>query len=177
MYDLALIIGYHLKHKNKKSMIKYQNYSHYKLPITINPLEYGKLILKILDLNLFVVQINKTNVVVIKQIDNLNKVKLFKSGDFLFEYTDLKVSENSFVRTINNRKFTFNKSMLSSIEKIINRDHIILILLLIFAIIKLIFPDFLVGSETLLSSFVGGISLNNRKGNIVKLRKIGQRND
>jgi len=25
-------------------MINYQNYKHYKLPITINPLEYGKLI-------------------------------------------------------------------------------------------------------------------------------------
>ena len=27
-------------------MINYQNYKHYKLPITINPLEYGKLIKK-----------------------------------------------------------------------------------------------------------------------------------
>ncbi len=36
-------------------MIKYQNYRHYKLPITINPLDYGKLIIKIDELNLFVV--------------------------------------------------------------------------------------------------------------------------
>jgi hypothetical protein len=28
-------------------MTKYQNYNHFKIPITINPLEYGKLILKI----------------------------------------------------------------------------------------------------------------------------------
>jgi len=111
--------------------MKYQNYNHYKLPITINPLEYGKLILKILELNLFVVQINKTNIAVIKQFDNLNKVKLFKLGDFLFEYTDFKTSENSFVRTIDNRKFTFNKSILTSIEKIINSNRLIFALLLI----------------------------------------------
>ena len=39
-----------------KYKMKYQNYSHYKLPITINPLEYGKLIEQI-D-NKYIIQLN-----------------------------------------------------------------------------------------------------------------------
>jgi len=35
-------------------MIKFQNYKHYKLPITLNPLDYGKLIIKFDELKLFI---------------------------------------------------------------------------------------------------------------------------
>jgi alpha-D-ribose 1-methylphosphonate 5-triphosphate synthase subunit PhnI len=54
-------------------MNKFQNYKHYKLPITIEPLKYGKLILNILELNLFVIQINKTNIALINQYEELSK--------------------------------------------------------------------------------------------------------
>jgi len=59
-------------------MIKYQNYKHYKLPITINPLDYGKLIIQIK--NIFVVQFNETNIFLINQYDELNKIKFFRKG-------------------------------------------------------------------------------------------------
>jgi hypothetical protein len=58
-------------------MVKYHNYKHFKIPITINPLEYGKLIVKIEDLNLFIVQVNRTNVRKIYQYKDLNQIELY----------------------------------------------------------------------------------------------------
>lgn len=58
--------------------LKYQNHLHYKLPITINPLEYGKLIEQF-D-NKYIVQLNTNNIVIIKQIENDNFVKFFRKG-------------------------------------------------------------------------------------------------
>jgi hypothetical protein len=54
-------------------MTKFQNYKHYKLPITINPLEYGKLLVQISDL--FILQFNKTNIAIINQFKDHNKIK------------------------------------------------------------------------------------------------------
>jgi hypothetical protein len=100
--------------------LKYQNYKHYKLPITINPLEYGKLIIK-MD-NIIVSQINRTNIALITHFNKLNNVKIFKEGDFLFEYTDHKINENNFIRSLDNKKFTFENNELLRIttEKLIN---------------------------------------------------------
>ena len=95
--------------------IKYQNYKHYKLPITLNPLDYGKLILNIG--KQFVIQVNRTNIVLITQLDNLNHVKLFKEGDFIFEYKDIKTNDNIFIRSLNNKKFTFENHILTLVEK------------------------------------------------------------
>lgn len=107
-------------------MTKYQNYRHYNLPVTMDPLKYGKLIVSIDTLNLFVIQVNKTNIALITQFENLNKIKFFKEGELVFEFTDLKTgkSETSFIRSLNNKKFTFTKSELTSIERILNRDII-----------------------------------------------------
>jgi len=104
-------------------MTKYQNYNHYKLPITINPLNYGKLIIQIK--NLFIIQVNKTNITLITEYDELNHIKLFREGDFVLEYRDLKTSENVFVRRINNNKYTFKDN------KLIERSIVRLILLIL----------------------------------------------
>ena len=95
-------------------MTKYQNYSHYKLPITINPLNYGKLIEQIG--NKYIIQINTTNVVIIIQKDNTNFVKLFRKGELMFEYKDIIISDISFSRTISDQKYTFEKNKLISTE-------------------------------------------------------------
>ena len=92
--------------------MKYQNYSHYKLPITINPLEYGKLIEQI-D-NKYIIQLNTNNVIVIDQIDNENLVKFFRKGELMFEYSDLKISDLRFERTILDQKYIFEKNKLIS---------------------------------------------------------------
>ena len=57
-------------------MIKYQNYKHYKLPITIEPLNYGKLIINV-D-SIFIVQINRTNIALIHEFEKINQVKSLK---------------------------------------------------------------------------------------------------
>jgi hypothetical protein len=91
----------------------YQNYKHYKLPITMNPLDYGKLILKIDELNLFILQLPKTNNILILTKKGLtNHIKLYKEGDFRFEYSDYKLSHNSFSRIIDSTKFTFRDNKL-----------------------------------------------------------------
>jgi hypothetical protein len=94
--------------------IKYQNYLHYKLPITMNPLEYGKLIEQFG--NKYVIQLNTTNVVVIQELDNENLVKFFRKGDLMFEYKDLKKSQFRFIRVIQGARFTFEKNKLISTE-------------------------------------------------------------
>jgi hypothetical protein len=91
--------------------IKYQNFKHYKLPITMDPLKYGKLILNIE--KIFIVQVNKTNVAIINQHKELNSIKLFKEGDLILNYKDIKINDNSFVRHIENNKFIFINNALT----------------------------------------------------------------
>jgi hypothetical protein len=78
----------------------------------MNPLEFGKLIEQI-D-NKYIIQLNTTNVVVIKEFDNENYIKFFRKGDLIFEFKDNKISENTFVRTILDNKFTFKENKLIS---------------------------------------------------------------
>jgi hypothetical protein len=111
----------------------YQNYKHYKLPITMNPLDYGKLILKIDQLNLFILQLPKTNnILILTQKGLTNHIKLYKEGDFRFEYSDQKLSHNSFTRIINSTKFTFRDN------KLVQSIVLTLILILFFLIFIII---------------------------------------
>jgi hypothetical protein len=94
--------------------IKFQNYAHYKLPITIKPLEYGKLIEQFG--NKYIIQLNTTNVIVLVEKENENFIKLFKKGELMFEYKDIKKSEYRFVRTILDQRYTFENNKLISTE-------------------------------------------------------------
>ena len=130
-------------------MIKYQNYSHYKLPITINPLEYGKLIEQIG--NKYIIHLNTFNILILNKKDNENFVKLFRKGEFIFEFKDLKISENTFYRFIQDQKYTFKNNRLISTE-IISVTYKILIYLLYFFLFNLIMSlDYLkINSTTIL---------------------------
>ena len=103
-------------------MVKYHNYKHFKIPITINPLEYGKLIVKIEDLNLFIVQVNRTNVRKIYQYKDLNQIELYHEGDLVFKYKDHIIDDSTFVRSLENKKFTFKDKKLFSKENIVTPD-------------------------------------------------------
>jgi hypothetical protein len=70
--------------------------------------------------NIFIIQINRTNVVLITQNTDENHVKLFKEGKFMFEYIDVKKNDIKFVRMLNNEIFTFRNNKLISRE--INYD-------------------------------------------------------
>jgi hypothetical protein len=108
-------------------MIKYQNHSHYKLPITTNPLEYGKLIEQIG--NKYIIHLNTFNILIINEKDNENFVKLFRKGEFIFEFKDLKISENTFSRFIRDQKYTFKNNKLVSTEIISANENILIYLL------------------------------------------------
>lgn len=95
-------------------MIHYQNYRHFKLPITLNPLEYGKLIYQ--NDNKYIIQINDTNVIILDHFEEYNIIKLYKKGDFMFEYNDHKTSNHTFIRTLNNLEFTFNNNQVINIK-------------------------------------------------------------
>jgi sporulation protein YlmC with PRC-barrel domain len=105
--------------------IKYQNYLHYKLPITANPLEYGKLIEQIG--NKYIITLTTpTNVAVINQIKNENFVKIFRKGDLMFEYKEIKISDIKFIRTISDLRFTFENNKLISTELKINTQYLMI---------------------------------------------------
>ncbi len=122
---VAMVFSYNIKKGRAKDKItldniiniQYQDYQHHKLPITKNPLEYGILIDQI-D-NKYWIQINKTNSVIITQINDLNEVKFFRSGELKYQYTDQIINESTFVRTLDNKQFTFlnNELILLTIDK------------------------------------------------------------
>lgn len=98
-------------------MVKYQNYLHYKLPITMIPSEFGRLIEQFN--NKYIVQLNTTNVAVIKEVNGENFVRFFRRGELMFEFKDTKISENTFTRTIFDQKYTFTNNKLISTEILI----------------------------------------------------------
>jgi hypothetical protein len=95
-------------------MIKYQIYSHYKLPITTDPLKFGKLLDQ--TNNKFIIQLTTKNVAVINHYDKENFVRIFKNGDLVLEFRDKLINENSFIRTLNDTRFLFENDKLISTE-------------------------------------------------------------
>jgi hypothetical protein len=120
----SMIFSYIVKKGKAKEKItfdnldlRYQNYLHHKFPITMNPLEYGKLIYK--QENVYTVQVSDTNIAIITQQDNNNLIKLHRKGDLIFEFKDIKINDSTFVRHLENKKFTFinNELKLLTIDK------------------------------------------------------------
>lgn len=99
------------------STVTYQYFYHHKLPITMNPLEYGKLI-KQKD-NEYLIQVNRTNLAIITQFDEFNEVKFYKEGDLAYEWRDHKIDDSTFIRSLGNKKYTFknNELVLLTIDK------------------------------------------------------------
>ena len=94
----------------------FQNYKDYKLPISMNPLDFGRLILKN-DLEngvVYILQNDKGQAITFSKFKKHNYVEFFKSGISLVKFKDVFISENNFVRTIKNNKFYFenNKEIL-----------------------------------------------------------------
>lgn len=54
--------------------------------------------------------------VIINQLDNNNFVRLYKQGEFMFEWRDNIISDIKFVRIIGDQKFTFENEKLISTE-------------------------------------------------------------
>ena len=76
-----------------------------KLPLTFNPLEYGRLVRK--NSNEYWVKINTTcDAIIIRSNKGLsNKVTILSQGNIIMEYVDKYIDENTFERILNNNKY------------------------------------------------------------------------
>jgi len=97
--------------------IHYHNYQHHKLPITMNPLEYGKLLDKIG--NTYFIQVNPKNIAIINHYENSNEIKFFKSGELTYEYIDKWIDNETFSRILGKKEWIFrnNEQILFNFEK------------------------------------------------------------
>jgi hypothetical protein len=120
----SMIFSYNIKKGRSKEKVsldnlnlRYQDFQHHKLPISMNPLKYGLLINK--KDNEFTIQINDTNLALIIQEENKNIVKIFRKGVKVYEYIDIKINDSTFIRELLNKKFTFinNELALLTIDK------------------------------------------------------------
>lgn len=87
-----------------------QNYKHYRLPISMNPSDFGTIIFK--NENIIIVQANNQNLFIFSQDEVINSVNLFKFGLLQVSFVDKKLSSDTFVRTINKNIYTFTNGSL-----------------------------------------------------------------
>ena len=90
--------------------VNYHTYSYYKLPITMNPLEYGKL-LRTYN-NVYISQLNNNNILIVTNLDDHNQVELYKLGEKSFEWSDRRIDDNKFIRNIGNVDYLFENNIL-----------------------------------------------------------------
>lgn len=156
-------------------MTKFQIYSHFKLPITRDPLKYGKLLDQIN--NKFIIALSTKNIAIINHYEKENFIRIFKNGDLVLEFKDKFINENSFIRTINDTKFLFENDKLVSTQILnVSGQYIIYedtnaiqinplykFSIIFILILFVIFPE---NNETNISLAASSIF------NIIKLRKV-----
>jgi len=105
------IISYGFKQgrvENKKNIsnLNFQNYKNNKLVISFNPLDFGKVlnITKLVNETLYILQGEDNLIFKILTSEKQNSIEIFKDGDLIIKFIDLKLSENRFVRIIDNSK-------------------------------------------------------------------------
>jgi len=109
-----------------KDVIKgtnYLNYKHYKLPVTLDPLNYGKILYHDKNNNTWVIQIGQLTQAVLKKFPNYNYVEIMKSGNLVLTYKDIiKENETSFIREIGKNTYHYNEN--NKLEVItVNKDN------------------------------------------------------
>jgi hypothetical protein len=117
----SFIISYGFKEgkiENKnivKTNLTLQNYKNNNLVISFNPLDYGKVIniTKLVNETLYILK-DKDNLIKILNSENQNSIEIFKNDDVIIKFNDFKISENKFMRVLDNKKFYFenNKEIL-----------------------------------------------------------------
>jgi hypothetical protein len=80
---ISLVFSYGIREgraleKEINTQVLYHNYQHHKLPITMDPLEYGRLIKTIG--NIYFIQVNDKNTVIITVFEDYNEVEFYRSG-------------------------------------------------------------------------------------------------
>ena len=89
--------------------------SKFKLPITLDPLTYGKIKMNIS--NHYLVRIDKNLDAKIVVDGDINRVTILRDGEPVLNYTDKKVSNNSFERTIGRNVYLYEDNLLTLYTK------------------------------------------------------------
>ncbi len=76
-----------------------------KLPISMNPMDYGRLINK--NGMVYILQNDKGQTITFTKFEKHNLVEFFKSGTSLVKFKDEIINENKFTRIIDNKKYSF----------------------------------------------------------------------
>jgi DNA polymerase type B, organellar and viral len=96
---------------NNKNIVEsiFQNYKNHNLPISVNPMDYGILINKIIlkDSTVYFLQNNNGIAVTFRKFEDHNLVEFFKDGTKLVNFRDEFISENKFIRILDNKKYYF----------------------------------------------------------------------
>jgi hypothetical protein len=96
--------------------VTFQNYKNNNLPISMNPLDYGRLIFQNkIDSGInYIIKNDKGETITFNKFDLYNEVEFFKSGISLVKFKDVFINENKFMRIIDNKKYYFenNKEIL-----------------------------------------------------------------
>jgi hypothetical protein len=102
-----------LSEKEKiNSNVNFQKYENNKLVISYNPLDYGKLILKneFEDYIQFILQTRENLLVKINKFEVYNEVELVLGGESILNFRDEFISDNKFIRILDNKKFYFENN-------------------------------------------------------------------
>src|SRR5712664_1536978 len=102
--------------KSFKENLSFQNYKNNKVTISYNPLDFGILIseFKFKNYSQFFIQTKEGNLINFKTFGKYNEIEIFNKGNIILKFKDEFISENKFVRIIDNKKFLFenNKEIL-----------------------------------------------------------------
>jgi len=95
-----------------KTDLNFQNYNNNNLVISFNPLDFG---IPISENNFenytqFILQTNDNLLVKINKFDEYNQVEYISGGNTILEFKDEFISENKFVRILDNKKFYFENN-------------------------------------------------------------------
>jgi len=104
-----------------KTDLNFQNFKNNKLVISYNPLDYGKLINQINyeNYSLYILQTKDNLIVRISKYDNYNQIEILSGGDIIVKFRDEFISDNKFIRILDNKKYYFenNQQILYTKEK------------------------------------------------------------
>jgi DNA polymerase family B len=94
------------------SNLNFQNYKNNKLVISFNPLDFGKVLTlnKLVNETLYILQTKDNLIIKILSSENQNSIEIFKDADLIIKFIDIKLTDNSFLRKIDNKKFYFENN-------------------------------------------------------------------
>jgi len=111
----SLILSYGFKEgkiKNKDDInikIKFIKINETNLPISIHPIDFGRLTktINIENGELLIIQNKKGETIMFSKFNSYNEVEILKDGILLLKFKDEILSENRFIRIIENKKYYF----------------------------------------------------------------------